>query len=86
VLPVQYTRCLRVVEVAAGTMAPELSRADLALVGLAFDGVLDTTIAAKISLGRGARCLLDEVDDLRRLGLSQAARVFAPGSLGRPRD
>jgi hypothetical protein len=86
VLPIQYTRCLRVAEVRAGTAAPRLLRTDLALAGLAFDGPVDATLTAALGLGHGARCLLDEVADLRRLDLSQAARAFPPGSLATSRN
>jgi hypothetical protein len=86
VLPIQYTRCLRVAEVRAGTAAPRLLRTDLALAGLAFDGPVDATLTAGLGLGHGARCLLDEVADLRRLDLSQAARAFPPGSLATSRN
>ena len=86
VLPIQYTRCLHVAEVAAGTKAPELQRADLALAGLAFDGAVDVMLAANLSLGHHAQCLIEDVAELRHLGLEQAARVFPPGALVRSQD
>ena len=50
VLPILYTRCLRVADVGSGTKAPELRRADLALAGLTFDGAVDVTLKAELGL------------------------------------
>src|SRR5262249_17804914 len=71
-LPVEFSRCLRV-ERHAGA-EPRLARGDLMLTAVIFDRQLDGEIAFRAGPFGASRCRLQDAEDARRLDMSNAFR------------
>lgn len=71
-LPLQYSHCFRVIEMApssAGHAAARLIRANLIHAALLFKGKMDVKLSFVFGIGRNTHCRAKDMQDLQTLGL-----------------
>jgi hypothetical protein len=82
ILPIEFSRCLKLADAAAGT--PGLFRADLLLTGVLFERQLDPGFSFHNGPFHNSRCRLDDLADSNRVAMRNAFRerlafgVFGP--------
>jgi hypothetical protein len=82
ILPIEFSRCLKITDAAGGT--PRLFRADLLLTGVLFDRQLDARISFHNGPFHNSRCRLDDLADSNRVAMRNAFQdrsafgVFGP--------
>jgi hypothetical protein len=82
ILPIEFSRCLKISDVAGGT--PHLFRADLLLTGVLFERQLDARISFHNGPFHNSRCRLDDLADSNRVAMRNAFKdrpafgVFGP--------
>lgn len=71
-LPMEFSRCLRVANRGSGASPVKLFRADLLLTGVLFEKTLDAVIDYRTGPLGGARCRLDDAKDMAALAIKDA--------------
>src|SRR5262249_40606818 len=82
-LPVEFSRCLKISDVAGG--APRLFRADLMLTGVLFERQLDAQISFHTGPFHNWRCRLDDLADSNNIGMRDAFQDRPAFGILRPR-
>jgi len=83
-LPIEFSRCLKISDAAAGR--PRMFRADLLLTGVLFERQLDARISFHTGPFRDSRCRLEDWADSKRMAMGNAFQdrpafgVFGPRS------
>jgi hypothetical protein len=82
ILPIEFSRCLKIADAAGGT--PRLFRADLLLTGVLFERQLDVRNSFHNGPFHNSSCRLDDLADSNRVAMRNAFKdrpafgVFGP--------
>jgi hypothetical protein len=78
ILPIEFSRCLKLADAAGGT--PRLVHADLLLTGVLFERQLDARISFHNEPFHNSRCRLDDLADSNRVAMRNA--IPGPSAFG----